>query len=61
MEIIFDENGRLLKPYFVECKDCKYFKPYPEIEGYGDCQSSHTQDHYAFKETDFCSNGKRAE
>lgn len=38
----------------IFCKDCKYFKPFNDVNEYGTCQSKHTFDG-AFKATDYCS------
>ena len=48
-------GGQKLKRMVICCGECKYFKPFRDASGYGECMSKHTFDG-AFRKTDFCSN-----
>lgn len=48
----------LCGPTVIFCKDCKYYKPFKNADGYGECQSNHTFDG-AFRDNDYCSYAKQ--
>lgn len=42
----------------THCKDCRYYIPFKDAQGYGSCQANHTFDG-AFRDVDYCSYAKK--
>lgn len=57
VKIVKLKNGDEMKVVLPTCKTCKYYIPFNDASGYGNCQANHTFSG-AFKETDYCSYAK---